>query len=124
MDKNLSLVIENSRMEDSGNYTCVLKSKGFKTIKKRFEVTIPDTEYRTPDPRLYQYSEGWNTHHVRNSNGRGLFGYPMVNKMAAIFLCFPMVRTMGKQNFWLAETDYFLYSGNQMALPLKARASI
>ena len=52
---------------------------------------------------------GWNTTHsefeqwgsVLFSNG---FGFPMVDKMAAILFGFLMVRTIGKQNFWPAQT--------------------
>ena len=45
-----------------------------------------------------KYSGGWNTEHVRNSNAGGLLCFSMVDKMAAILFCFPMVRVIRKQN--------------------------
>ena len=45
-----------------------------------------------------KYSGGWNTEHVRNSNDWGLLCFPMVDEMAAILFCFPMVRIIRKQN--------------------------
>ena len=74
--------------------------RGHKIIEKLFHISFQTRFARD------KYSRGWNTKHVQNANGRGLFCFPMVvcfirvDKMAAILL----IRTIGKPNFWLTQT--------------------
>ena len=39
IERNTVLIIENSRVEDTGNYSCTIKARGFKTVRKKFCVS-------------------------------------------------------------------------------------
>ena len=66
------------------------------------EATTDFTSETHTQVKYYDYSGGWKTDHLRNSNCRGLFGFLMVDKMAAALFCFPVVRIIGKQNKMVA----------------------
>ena len=78
-------------------------------------------------------SGDWNTEHVWNSNGRGLFcfpivfSFPKVAKMAAILFCFPMVQTNREQNklaailFWTIGKHNFKTYYKVFGIPMCSR---
>ena len=78
----------------------IIAGNGNDILKK---VSSTNLRYVTFWAHQKVWSSGvWNTELVRNSNGRGMFCFPISWQMAAILFCFLMVWTIGPHNFWLA----------------------